>query len=123
MSDISASERRLSAALDRIDQWLEAGGRQPPAAAHGDDDLLGLLSDAQTEIARLEAEVEALRAARDGEIAQMGELMSELERLLAGQALAGNGVVSPEGAGDAAGVPEEQDVDPASGDHTTDEGR
>lgn len=32
MSDINASERRLSAALDRIDQLLEAGGRDGQGA-------------------------------------------------------------------------------------------
>lgn len=154
MTDISVSERRLSAALDRIDQLLEAGlYRRPSDPAEADTDLQAQLdavlsentqlrreldnSDATppvsddaalAEAARriaatteqaarlaaanddlaaanrilieaaagqsdrveavsiaLEAEIEALRAARAAEIAQLGDIMLELERLMAGE--------------------------------------
>ena len=152
MSDISVSERRLSAALDRIDQFLDRGGVAPVApgpdlraelqAAHaqiaaltrrldqGDmaeqaarlaaanDDLAaanraliqaaageGDLAEAVT--AALEAEIEALRAARAAEAAQLGALMAEVERLLAeGDGAPASPAVMPELAGDAGGVPE-----------------
>lgn len=190
MTDISVSERRLSAALDRIDQLLEAGaGRSSVSApapdpsavaalqqriedlqaqntrlaaelaalrteqgtpleaalaeartrlsgaseqaarlAAANDDLAAAnrtLIDAasgsgdteQASIEALEAEIEALRAARAAEIAQMGDIMVELERLLAphdtetstgagGRAVVGDDAVLPEVAGDSAGVPE-----------------
>ncbi|WP_411837334.1 hypothetical protein [Paracoccus sp. ME4] len=145
MSDITASERRLSAALDRMDQLLDAGlparadtgliaeltqqrdealarlAERPdaaPEAAADTVDLGGLQArlDAATEqaaalarandaliaanrdlieaqetggigpdeqMAALEAELDALRAARAAEMAQMSEIMTELERLLA----------------------------------------
>ncbi|WEF23473.1 hypothetical protein [Paracoccus sp. S3-43] len=149
MSDISVSERRLSAALDRIDQFLDRGG--PVHAAHGpdlredlaaaqarirmltdqlgrqdmaeqaarlaaaNDDLIAanraLIEEAGEEgdmveaVSRaLEAEIEALRAARAAEAAQLGALMAEVERLLADDAAAS--VATPEAAGDAGGVPE-----------------
>jgi len=149
MSDISASERRLSAALDRLDQLLDAShpvharddshqeihalseqldqahariaelqhAASTPQAAPVDDRYDDLraqleaatgrsaeLSAANDELAAanrnlieaqetggigpdeirdaLEAEVNALRAARQAEVAQMGEIMAELERLL-----------------------------------------
>ena len=155
MSDISASERRLSAALDRLDQLLDTQPAAVPAAAPGEDpaqiaaltrqleqlqaendqlrqaasveapvvqqdqdqdqdDLRRQLDEATQRNAEmavandqlaeanrnlieaqetggigadeirdaLEAEVKALRAARQAEIAQMGEIMAELERLL-----------------------------------------
>ncbi|MDN5568617.1 MAG: hypothetical protein L0G27_07730 [Paracoccus sp. (in: a-proteobacteria)] len=149
MSDISASERRLSAALDRLDQLLDTA---PPAPKGEDPDQIEVLTrqleQAQSDIDHLrqaasapqpiyppvqdddqrqqldvaarrqaelsaaneelaaanrnlieaqdtggigpdeirdalEAEIRALRAAREAEIAQMGEIMAELERLLA----------------------------------------
>lgn len=162
MSDISASERRLSAALDRLDQLLDTQPAAVPATAPGEDpaqiaaltrqleqlqaendqlrqapaveapavqpdqdavqpdqdqdqdDLRRQLDEATQRNAEmaaandqlseanrnlieaqetggigadeirdaLEAEVKALRAARQAEIAQMGEIMAELERLL-----------------------------------------
>ncbi|MDO5613772.1 MAG: hypothetical protein Q4G14_11105 [Paracoccus sp. (in: a-proteobacteria)] len=148
MSDIATAERRLSAALDRIDYLLETGrlrGAAPAApdpvtadpdlaarldAALADNERLSQelakalaqpsapdvderLHDAGAEIARLaaaneelaaanralieaqpgensdqasiaalEAEIQALRAAREAEIAQLGDIMAELERLL-----------------------------------------
>ncbi|RJE81618.1 hypothetical protein [Paracoccus sp. JM45] len=145
MSDISASERRLSAALDRLDQLLDIPStiapqgedssmigvltgqletaqariqelqQATPAPRPVQDDALrqqldvatgrnAELSAANDELAAanrnlieaqdtggigadeirdaLEAEVKALRAARQAEIAQMGEIMAELERLL-----------------------------------------
>ncbi|MBW7055965.1 hypothetical protein KY389_04550 [Paracoccus bogoriensis] len=57
MTEISASERRLSAALDRIDQLLEAGAARPRM---GDDPRVG-----QLEAALAEAEIR-LREAQDG---------------------------------------------------------
>lgn len=187
MSDISVSERRLSAALDRIDQLLEEGvGRRPAApgpAGQDDPALQSRIDDLQAENARLagelaalradrggpleaalaeararlsgageqaarlaaandelaaanraliesaagegdpeetalvalEAEIEALRAARATEIAQMGDIMQELERLLAAgdarpasPARAGDDAVLPEVTGDSAGVPEDE---------------
>ena len=145
MSDITASERRLSAALDRMDQLLDAGlpGRadtgliaeltrqrdealarladqpgdasdatadtadlsglqarldaateQAAALARANDALIAAnrdLMEAQEtggigpdeQMAALEAELDALRAARAAEMAQMSEIMTELERLLA----------------------------------------
>ncbi|MCZ0960836.1 hypothetical protein [Paracoccus benzoatiresistens] len=160
MSDISVSERRLSAALDRIDQYLDRGGvgfgssdpdlraeldqayaqiaaltdqlsqrgdgtdGQDPAeqaarlaaandelaaanraliqAAAGDGDRIEAVSVA------LEAEIEALRAARAAESAQLGALLAEVERLLAGNEAAA--AATPEIAGDAGGVPEDTDA-------------
>ncbi len=131
MTDISVSERRLSAALDRIDQLLEAGvyrraGSDTPSddtppqpatdaalaeaarriaaatdqatrLAAANDDLAAanrILIDAasgqgdrvEAVSIALEAEIEALRAARAAEIAQLGDIMQELERLMAGDA-------------------------------------
>ncbi|MEE2862060.1 MAG: hypothetical protein VYB46_14775 [Pseudomonadota bacterium] len=148
MSDITASERRLSAALDRLDQLLEAGQKrdgdhpgaladltrrlaeaesrnadlerqlsegQPAADTSQLSDLQARLETASEQSARLsaanedlmaanrnlidaeqtggvgederrealEAEIAALRAAREAEMAQMSEIMTELERLLA----------------------------------------
>lgn len=189
MSDISVSERRLSAALDRIDQLLEAGtGHRRDAQASADtpdraafetriEDLQSenarlagelaalradrggpleaALAEARTRltgaseqaarlsaaneelaeanrvlieaasseggsedasIAALEAEIEALRAARAAEIAQMGDIMQELERLLSeddqrhatSASRAGDDAVLPEVTGDSAGVPEDE---------------
>ncbi|MGR3199366.1 MAG: hypothetical protein ACU0DH_11685 [Paracoccus sp. (in: a-proteobacteria)] len=148
MSDITASERRLSAALDRLDQLLEAGQKrdgdhpgaladltrrlaeaesrnadlerqlsegQPAADTSQLSNLQARLETATEQSARLsaanedlmaanrnlidaeqtggvgederrealEAEIAALRAAREAEMAQMSEIMTELERLLA----------------------------------------
>lgn len=132
MSDISISERRLSAALDRIDQYLDRGG---VAQGSGASDLRVELEAAQARIAELmerpatpasdgdmaeqaarlaaandglaaanraliaamageddrieaiglalEAEIEALRAARAADSAQLASLLVEVERLLA----------------------------------------
>lgn len=194
MSDISVSERRLSAALDRIDQLLEVGtgraARDDGAAVEAlqtrldglsaenarlvieiealrsrpappDDEALdeaapARLDGAAEQAARLvaaneelaaanrvlieaasgsgdidratrealEAEIEALRAARAAEIGQLSDIMIELERVLADQGetipprSAGDDVVLPEIAGDGAGVPEDQPVAEASGDDT-----
>lgn len=169
MSDISASERRLSAALDRLDQLLDS----PAPAPKGEDPqhiemLTRQLAQAQAEIAELrqaasapqpaeqpaqqpaedddlrqqldaaarrnaelsaanedltsanrnlfeaqetggigadeirdalEAEVRALRAAREAEIVQMGEIMAELERLLADDPSANGGDAAPNNEG------------------------
>lgn len=186
MSDISASERRLSAALDRIDQLLEAGaGRPAPADDAARAALQARLDEVQAENVRLaaqldalslepapseavevtsdaalveahrrltgaseqasrlaaandqlaaanralmqagagqgdadnaardalEAEIEALRAARAAEIAQMGDIMMALERLLDGDAQGDSAPapaepVQPDFAADGSGVPE-----------------
>ena len=160
MSDISVSERRLSAALDRIDQFLDQGGL---GRASPDQDLRAELDQAQARIAALteqlaqagagsdgpglaeqaarlaaandelaaanraliqamsgdgdrieavsvalEAEIEALRAARAAEAAQLGTLLAEVERLLAENEAA---AATPEIAGDAGGVPEDTDAE------------
>lgn len=152
MSDISVSERRLAAALDRIDQYLDRGGVVPASSG---PDLRAELQAAQAQVAALsdqlsrqgkgqdlaeqaarlvvandelaaanraliqaasgdgdrieavsvalEAEIEALRAARSAEAAQLGALLAEVERLLAENDAT---AASPEIAGDAGGVPE-----------------
>lgn len=176
MSEIAASERRLSAALDRIDQILETGRpRSAPADGADDPGLRDALEAAQSENTRLkaeiaelrngngapaepapgdgedrlveaseqaarlaaandelaasnralietaaaqadgdsvtairealEAEIEALRAARAAEISNLGDIIIELERLLP-EADHGAAPV-PEMAGDDAGVPED----------------
>ncbi|WP_208021200.1 hypothetical protein [Paracoccus alkanivorans] len=174
MSEITASERRLSAALDRIDQLLETGrfrSAQPLAA--GDPDLRAALEATQAENARLraeiaelrkspdavasddpgdrlfeageqaarlaaandelaaanrvlietaaqadgdsvtairealEAEIEALRAARAAEISNLGDIIIELERLLPEADHSPAPV--PEMAGDDVGVPEDEE--------------
>lgn len=145
MSDIAASERRLSTALDRIDQLLDAE-RPQSAQRAADPELLADFEAAQTEIQRLQAELEklhnrqdeesggssddsdtvklaaenekleaanrtltaeleALKSTREAEIAQLGEVTAELERLLS--APAGQAPVSPEVTGDDGGIPEE----------------
>lgn len=153
MSDISVSERRLSAALDRIDQFLDRGGvvhaapgpdlraeleaayarietlteqsgqqdmaEQAARLAAANDDLAAANRALIQAVAgegdgieavsiALEAEIEALRAARAAEAAQLGALMAEVERLLAedGAAPAAPPAAIPEIAGDAGGVPE-----------------
>lgn len=171
MSDIAASERRLSAALDRMDQLLETNfipGTSARAdvtgqvssdelaelraenqrlqarvmelqdragsAADDDSDIDDRLADAGEQAARLaaandelananralldslagqgdvdaittirqalEAEIEALRAARAAEISNLGDIIMELERLL------------PDGDGESTAVPS---VEEASG--------
>ncbi|WP_183154118.1 hypothetical protein [Paracoccus siganidrum] len=144
MSDISASERRLSAALDRIDQILEAGrGHRPAPAEAAEDgarladlqarldaanDQLAGLARANEELAAanralidaapdldgdgvhraLEAEIGALRAARAAEIAQLGEIMAELEHYMGtGHPGPAAEAVQPEVMGDEAGLPED----------------
>lgn len=148
MSEIAAAERRLAAALDRIDFILERGTAGVSAAAGNDAALIAQLDEAQAENARLqdeiaalnrsaaaapqvqadtqaltragqdaarlaaanealadanraliaaqngqgdgaeataqalEAEIEALRAARAAEVAQLADIVAELERLL-----------------------------------------
>lgn len=164
MSDISVSERRLSAALDRIDQYLDRGGavaggtsaglqaeldaaheriaaltaqvsQNPTGDNDGQDmaDHAARLAAANDELAAanrtliqaaagngdrieavsvaLEAEIEALRAARAAESAQLGALLAEVERLLAANE---PGEATSEAAGDAGGVPET--ADPQGGD-------
>ena len=67
MSDIAASERRLAAALDRIDYVLEnAPARVDEAAVSTAEDsaLQAQLAEAQAENARLAADLQALHDAR-----------------------------------------------------------
>lgn len=159
MTDISVSERRLSAALDRIGQLLDRGAATAPdaamvpradldraheriahlteqlarrgdegedadlaaqaarlaaanddlaaanraliLAASGDGDRVGAITVA------LEAEIEALRAARAAEAAQLGSLLAEVERLLAENEAS---AAAPEIAGDAGGVAEDAEM-------------
>ncbi|WP_292978094.1 hypothetical protein [Paracoccus sp. UBA5162] len=80
MSEISVSERRLSAALDRIDQILEAGtgrGAQSPATQSDQDQALAA---AQAEADRLAQELAALRADRGGPLeAALAEARARLD--------------------------------------------
>ena len=114
MSDISASERRLSAALDRIDQLLEAGAARPapPPPAAGTEELRAENDRLSAEIAALReavgageaeaglrAELESLRAERAAEQARMNAIMAELERLLGGEADGPPAEVGPDGDG------------------------
>ncbi|RJL05681.1 hypothetical protein D3P06_06025 [Paracoccus aestuarii] len=62
MSDITASERRLSAALDRLDQLLDRPAPQPDHAP-GLDNLQARLDAATEQAARLSAANEDLIAA------------------------------------------------------------
>ena len=75
MTEISASERRLSAALDRIDQLLEAGTARPRA---GDDPRVGPL---QTALSQTEAR---LRDAQDGaaRLSAANDVLASANRLL-----------------------------------------
>ncbi len=121
MSDISASERRLSAALDRMDQLLEAGwGRRASQASDAEVEELraanarltaevATLREGGADDAGLRAELESLRAERAAEQVQMSAIMAELERLLGdgtGFAAAG-GAPAEEATGDVGGIPEE----------------
>lgn len=112
MSDIAAAERRLSAALDRIDYLLENGpgpraavpDPDPETAARLEqalarnaelmqelDDLRDAAAAPATEgdLGALQAEVAALRAERAAEIAQLAGIMAELERLVGDRAQGG----------------------------------
>lgn len=69
MSDISVSERRLSAALDRMDRLLEAGAARPAVAAPDEAAIAAMqqrLEDLQVQNTRLAAENAALRAEGGG---------------------------------------------------------
>lgn len=140
MTEISVSERRLSAALDRIDQFLEAGLGRPRAAvpdhdaggvdlraqldaaeerlmalARANDELIAanhaLAGAAPTDAPdalrqALEAEIAALRAARSAEVAQLGQIMAELEDFLGGTAAGPSADLGDEMMGDGGGLPE-----------------
>ncbi|WP_410218546.1 hypothetical protein [Paracoccus sp. (in: a-proteobacteria)] len=76
MSDITASERRLSAALDRLDLLMEAAVR-PPAEDGGQvAELTRQLTELQSENARLE---QVLAQAQSGDAGSPDELQSRLE--------------------------------------------
>lgn len=70
MTDISVSERRLSAALDRIDQFLDGGGI---GAAPSAVDLRAELDAAQARIAALTEQL-----SRQGEGADLAEQAARL---------------------------------------------
>lgn len=65
MSDIAASERRLSAALDRMDQLLDSSGfpREGAGTAISDPDVSEELAAVRAENTQLRAEIDALRRA------------------------------------------------------------
>ena len=71
MSDISVSERRLTAALDRIDQYLDRGGMVSPSSG---PDLRTELEAAQARIAELTEQLSRVGngdgQAREPELAQ-----------------------------------------------------
>ena len=87
-----------AALLAAANDDLAAANRALIQAAAGEGDVI------ETVTVALEAEIEALRAARAAEAAQLGALMAEVERLLAEEGPAP--VATPEVAGDAGGVPE-----------------
>lgn len=61
MNDTSASERRLIAALDRIDRALDAASARDRA----DADVTERLASAEAEVARLRAQLAEVEAARE----------------------------------------------------------
>lgn len=67
MSDISALESRITAALDRIRQGLEASGAQVPA----DDGLQSALEDERAQNAELVKRVQMLKERQDTQVAQL----------------------------------------------------
>ena len=69
MSDISALEARLTAALERIGAGLDGLGRD--GAVRGDGDLQAQLDEERTANAQLEARVEALSARQAGRLAEL----------------------------------------------------
>lgn len=132
-NDLNASEKRLFAALDRIDAYLDRAVQGPAAAGDGTAmdvaseqrhaaalaDLQARLDEAQRQLtaagrqavamsaandvlakanrklldaagslsgddarAALQAEIDALRAARGAEISQLGEIVEALDRML-----------------------------------------
>ncbi len=85
MTSFADSEKRLNAALARIDRALDR------APAEGGDS------------AKLQAELDALRAARAAEIAALDDIMTGLEALIAKAPRASD-------------APYAEDVQPASGD-------
>lgn len=118
MTDTAAAAgRRLGAALDRIAAALERPHRggagttpdaDPAVLARAEQDAarLAAANDALAEANRallagpeagdgasaaLEAEIEALRAARAAEISQLSEIVHELDRLLAAEGETGGG--------------------------------
>lgn len=103
MSDISANERRLRAAFDRIDQILDAGALAPAPAGPDDAEFEAL----KAENARLSETLEQMQAERAADLAQMEQIMTELERLLASDTPPDEPRALPEGTADGAGVPEE----------------
>lgn len=87
--DMADLQRRQTAALDRAQQRLAAAGAEAARLASANDRLMEanrvFLSGNQGRDAALhalEAEIEALRAARSAEIAQMGDILAALEAML-----------------------------------------
>lgn len=135
LDELRLAEVALTEARDR----LTAAGEQAARLAVANDDLAvanRALIDAASGAAdadavaairqALEAEIAALHAARAAEVAQMGDIVAELERLVTAGVSAGHDGRSastmPEGLGDAAGVPEDQADNPDRGSND-DEGR
>ncbi|WP_195759802.1 hypothetical protein [Paracoccus sp. S-4012] len=129
MSDLSASERRLLAALDRIDRSIDLirarEAEAPAPAAEGASEAARLAAANDELIAAnralmaaldgqgggedasrraLEAEIEALKAARAAEIAQLGDVLGALEALTGRQD--GGPAGDEEAAGDLPSLPE-----------------
>lgn len=79
MSDISISERRLSAALDRIGQYLDRGAGQGAGQGQAGPDLRAELDAAEARIAELTARTP--HPAADG--GEQGEMAEHAARLAA----------------------------------------
>jgi outer membrane murein-binding lipoprotein Lpp len=98
MSSIEESEARIARALTRIAAALEAPAHRPPAADHMQATLAGLdkrMAELAGAVATLNAQIDgwradaraeadALRAARDGDRAELDAVIAEL-RPLAGE--------------------------------------
>lgn len=90
--DMAALRRRQEAALERAQQRLAATGTEAARLAAANDALIAAnraliaASDTPSQIdavrRALDAEIEALQAARAAEIAQMGDILAALETML-----------------------------------------
>ena len=83
MSDISELEGRITAALDRIGQGLEALGPKPdPGAAEELQKLRSALEEERVANAQLEERVRAIREKQESTVARLGEEVERLRKAL-----------------------------------------